>query len=91
MRAILAPLLLMTVAACDPVPDQVPDPADLRSRQEAACTAAIAAHVRRPALEVSSLWLSETEGVARVEARDGGRVHICEVNAAGQVLRYIHP
>lgn len=86
MRSIL---LLLPLAACaaEP-PGPAPDP---RARQEAACTAAIAAHIRRPAAEVTSRWLSEAGGIATVEARDGDRLHLCRVDGAGRVTGYSHP
>lgn len=82
-------LLLLPLAACaaeSPAP--VPD---LRARQESACTTAIAGHIRRPPAEVTSRWLSEAEGTATVEARDGNRLHLCRVDGSGRVTGYSHP
>jgi len=88
MRPILPPLALALLAACDGA--LAPDPA-LRSRQEAACRAVIAAHIGRSPGEVVAEWVSETAGVAQVAARDGNRLHICKVDDAGRVLGYTHP
>ena len=88
MRLALTPILLVPLAAC--VASEQPR-ADLRARQEAACAAVIAAHVGRPLGEVSSRWISEAGGVAQVEARDGNRLHICDVDTSGRVLGYSHP
>ena len=92
MRRILPLLTLAPLLACagPEVGAEAPG-ADPRVRQEAACTAAIAAHVGRPAAEVTSRWLSATDGVASVEARDGNRRHLCTVDAAGRVIGYSHP
>ncbi|MDS9468956.1 hypothetical protein RGQ15_15420 [Paracoccus sp. MBLB3053] len=88
MRAVLIPALPAMLAACTATQ---PSQDDLRPRQEAACTATIAAHVGRPSSEVTSRWLSETGGIAQIEARDGNRLHVCQVDASGRVLGYIHP
>ena len=80
-------LLLLPLSACVAAGPSGPDHAG----QEAACAAVIAAHVRRPVAEVQPRWLSEANGIARVETLDGSRRHICEVDAAGRVLGYIHP
>ena len=87
MRLLLA--LLPVLAACvaeGPAPE-----AELRARQEAACAVVIAEHVRRPVAEVSTRWLSSAAGVATVEARDGARIHHCQVDGAARVLGYTHP
>lgn len=89
MRPVLLLLPLAQLAACGEVAPVATD--DLRARQEAACTAAIAAHVARPPAEVASRWLSEANGVAEIEARDGDRLHLCQVDASGRVLGYSHP
>lgn len=83
---ILLPFVLLAGCAAPETPS-----ADLLSRQEAACTTSIAAHVGRPPAEVRSRWLSEVGGVARVEARDGDRLHICNVDGSGRVMGYTHP
>lgn len=88
MRRVLLLLPLAQLAACGEV---APAATDLRARQEAACTATIAAHVARPPAEVASRWLSETNGVAEIEARDGDRIHLCQVDGSGRVLSYSHP
>ncbi|MBW7922046.1 MAG: hypothetical protein H3C51_08105 [Rubellimicrobium sp.] len=82
----LSPLAL---AACA-LPEAVPDPA-LVARQEAACTAAIAQHVRRPESAVTARFLSEAGGIATVETLDGDRRHLCMVDAGGRVIDYRHP
>lgn len=87
MRFLLPILFLAQLSACV----EAESPAILRDRQEAACTAVIAAHVRRPASEVASRWLSETGGVAKVEAWDSDRRHICDVDSSAEVLGYSHP
>lgn len=84
--------VLSVAAAATAATDAASQPApDLRQMQQAACQATIAAHVGRPAAEVTTRWLAESAGIASVEARDGDRVHICTVDAAGRVLGYIHP
>lgn len=83
---ILAALALL--AACA---GEVPPADDLRARQVAACTSAIASHVGRPESEVSARWLSGSGGTARVETLHNGRRHLCDVDAAGRVLSYSHP
>ena len=87
MRMLLPILLLALLSACV----ETESPTILRDRQEAACTVVIAAHVRRPASEVASRWFSETGGVAKVEAWDCDRRHICDVDNSAHVLGYIHP
>lgn len=93
MRPVLLLLPLVQLAACaaEPAPVPAPTAPDLRARQEAACTATIAAHIRRPSAEVTSRWLSDAAGVATVEARDGNRLHLCQVDGSGRVLGYTHP
>jgi len=90
MRSILILSALALLAGCA---EQAAAPAadDLRARQEAACNATIAAHIRQPAAAVASRWLSETGGVAKVEAVDGNRRHLCDVDGRGRVLGYSHP
>ena len=102
----LLPLLALTLlAACAGTgPAAAPD---IRAVQEAACTAAIAAHVGRPAAEVTSRWIGDATGGsaaggraaggsaagggATVEAIDGNRRHLCQVDASGRVQGYSHP
>ena len=80
----------LALAACAeaPPPPAGPD----RAAQEAACAAAVAAHVGLPAEAVATVW-RETgpDGVAVFEARDGNRLHLCEVSVAGRVSRIEHP
>lgn len=87
MRMLLPILFLALLSACV----ETESPTILRDRQEAACTAVIAEHVRRPASEIASRWLSETGGVAKVEAWDSDRRHICNVDSSAEVLGYSHP
>lgn len=89
MGRALATLPLLVLAAC--VAEEPAAGATLRARQEAACAASIAAHVRRPLAEVTPRWLSAAGGIATVETRDGNRVHLCHVDASGRVLDYQHP
>lgn len=89
MRSILILSALALLAGC--AGQTAPAADDLRARQEAACTATIAAHIRQPAAAVASRWLSETGGVAKVEAVDGNRRHLCDVDGRGRVLGYSHP
>lgn len=91
MRPTLFLCALALLAGCAGAP-----PVDnLRAQQEAACSAAIAAHIGQPASAVESRWLSRTGGVARVEAIDTARQHrrqhLCDVDADGRVLGYSHP
>lgn len=88
MRQVLL-LLLPGLAGCVDVADG--DGGDPRALQEAACAAVIAAHVGRPESEVTARWIVATDGLAQVEARDGDRVHVCQVTASGQVVGYTHP
>ncbi|SIT81017.1 hypothetical protein [Pontibaca methylaminivorans] len=92
MRPALGIVLLVPLLACSGT-EPAGDPADdgLRARQEAACTAAITEHIRQPPEAITSRRVSETGGRAQVEARDGDRLHICDVDAAGTVLDYRHP
>ncbi len=83
--------ILLTPALLAACVDGAPSEADLRVRQEAACTSVIAAHIGRPQAEVATRWLSEAQGIAQVEAVDGTRRHVCDVDATGRVLRYTHP
>lgn len=84
---ITPPLLAMALlAAC-----AEPPAADIGAQQEAACIAAIAAHVRRPASEISARRISAAAGIALIETRDGDRLHLCRADAAGRVLGYDHP
>ena len=87
---LLSPLLLAACFAAAPGAGPAPAPA-LVAAQEEACTAAIAAHVRRPQSEVAARWLSSAGGIATVETLDGGRRHLCMVDAGGRVLDYQHP
>lgn len=90
MRRVAIPGMCALLAACVPAgaPDQ---PAASRAAQEAACTQVIAAHIRRPPEDVTSRWLSVTDGIADVEAIDGTRRHVCKVDATGRVIDYLHP
>ncbi|KGJ04597.1 hypothetical protein IT41_09570 [Paracoccus halophilus] len=83
-------LLPAALAACT-APVAVAPGGDLRARQEAACRAAIAAHVSRPEDQVAPRWLSDTQGVATVQTMDGARRHLCRVDASARVLGYSHP
>ena len=87
MRILPPILLLALLSACA----EAEPPAILHAQQEAACTAVIATHIRRPPNEIASRWLSETGGVSKVEAQDNGRRHICDVDSSAQVLGYSHP
>lgn len=93
MRNLLILPALALLAGCTEtaVTVTIPSAPDLRARQETACTLAIAQHIRQPPAAVTSRWLSDQGGVARVEAVDGGRRHICDVDAGGRVLGYSHP
>ncbi|MBD9529829.1 hypothetical protein [Paracoccus sp. PAR01] len=89
MRPALILLSCALLSACTEPAAAPPD--DLRARQEAACTATIAAHIHRPATEITARWISQTGGIAKVETRDGNRLHLCDVDASGRVLGYTHP
>ncbi|MRX49996.1 hypothetical protein GI374_05930 [Paracoccus sp. S-4012] len=86
MRIVL--LFPFTVAACTTA---APPADDLQARQEGACTAVIADHVGRPPSEIVSRVIATSDSGATVEARDGARLHLCTVDAAGRVLGYAHP
>lgn len=64
---------------------------DTVAAQEAACAAAIAAHVGKPASAVRARWLSIADGIATVEVVDGGRRHLCMVDSAARVRTWSHP
>ena len=88
MRTAIAMILFVPLLACS---ETTPTDDGLKARQEAACTAAIAEHIRQPPEAITSRRVSETGGRAQVEARDGDRLHICDVDAAGNLLDYRHP
>lgn len=89
MRAILA-LALAVSTGCTSATLQ--STAELRSNQEAICTATIMDHINhRPRGKVSARWASATNGRAVIEVRDGDRLHLCHIDAAGNVLGYEHP
>ena len=90
MRPLLPLFPLALLAAC--AEPRVAAAPDSRAAQEAACTAAIAAHVGRPASEITSRRIGDAaNGGATVEAVDGNRRHLCEVDASARVLGYSHP
>lgn len=92
MRPLLLMLPLILVPACSERAAQVAlADTDLRSRQQAACTATIAAHINRSIVDISARWLSEADGIASIEAVDGTRRHLCNVDANGRVVSYSHP
>lgn len=88
MRTAIAMILFVPLLACS---ETAPTDDGLKARQEAACKAAIADHIRRPAEVITTRWISETDGRAEIEARDDDRLHICDVDAAGNLLDYRHP
>lgn len=88
MRPVLMLLPLAALGACAPA---LPPAGDLQARQEASCIAAIAAHIGQPASMVRAAWLSESGGMAEVEAIDGSRRHLCRVDGSGRVVAYTHP
>ncbi len=53
---------------------------------EAACAATIAAHIRQPITTISARKVGEANGITTIETVDGGRRHLCTVDAAGRVL-----
>lgn len=82
-------LLALALAGCATPP---PPASSDRSGQEAACAAAVAAHVGRPVAEVSAAWTELTaEGTAVVTVTDDARVHTCEVGDDLAVRRILHP
>ncbi len=87
-----APLVLAAgvLAGCAAAVVTAPE-AD-RAAQARACDEAVALHVKRSPDAVATIW-RETgpASVAIFEARDGDRLHTCEVDAAGRVLRLDHP
>lgn len=89
MRRIAFVACASALASC--AAPQVPPGPD-RGAQEAACTAAVAAHVGLPPEAVATRWRETgASGVAIFEIRDGGRMHTCEADAGGRVLRILHP
>ncbi len=88
MRAAMISLFLIALAGCTGT--ATPDTA-LPARQEAICRDAIAAHIGRPAAEVTPRWLSRSGTIATIETIDGGRRHLCRVDDQGRLLGYTHP
>jgi hypothetical protein len=89
--AMRRPLVLCLLAGCAAPVGTAPPEAD-RSRQEAACARVVADHVGKPVAAVEATWRGPGgDGTTTVEARDGGRLHTCAVDAAGRVLRIDHP
>lgn len=86
---LVVPLALMT--ACTQAAAPASAGADLRSQQQAACTATVATHLNKSILDITARWLSEADGIASVEAIDGNRRHLCNVDANGRVVSYSHP
>ena len=81
-----AALPTLTLAACTAASEPG---AALHAEQEATCTAVIAAHVNRPVSALTARWLdTDPQGGSRVAVRDGGRRHICEIDANGQLRGY---
>lgn len=90
MGAFRAIVACCAVAACAEAPATAPGPD--RAAQETACDRAVAAHVGlAPDAVATALREARANGIAVFEARDGGRMHLCEVDAAGRVLRLDHP
>jgi len=90
MGAFRAIVACVALAACAEAPATAPGPD--RAAQEAACDAVVAAHVGLAPDAVATAWRETgTDGIAVFEARDGSRLHLCEVDAAGRVLRLDHP
>lgn len=86
---LLLPLALVT--ACTQAAAPASSGTDLRSQQQAACTATVATHLNKSILDITARWLSEADGIASVEAIDGNRRHLCNVDANGRVVSYSHP
>jgi hypothetical protein len=95
MRRWLA-LLATLVAGCAAEPVATADPADAAL---AACRAAVARHVGKPAEAVTaSLAATAPDGTATVNVTDTGagagggeRLHTCEVDPSGRVRAILHP
>jgi len=84
--------LAAALAGCAAAPQRSGEAQGDPAAQEAACLGAVAAHVGRPEAEVSVAVRETTpEGVSVYEARDGTRLHLCEVDARARVLRLLHP
>lgn len=93
MRIILFLFLLplaFILGACEEAASPAASADERRSRQEAACTATIATHLNHSIIGITSRWLSETNGIASVEAIDGNRRHLCNVDMTGRVISYSH-
>jgi hypothetical protein len=86
-------LIALALAGCAAQPEAGAD----RSRLVAACAMAVAAHVGKTMDAVTAEWTGTTPaGIGLVTVSDaagagGERVHTCEVDGAGQVLRLDHP
>lgn len=91
MRHALSKFSLLCLAGCGAGSGAEPAISELRARQEAACVAAIAVHIRQPETVLTSRFLSETNGIAIVETLDNGRRHLCNVSADARVIEYSHP
>ncbi|MBC9246390.1 hypothetical protein H4P12_06620 [Paracoccus sp. 11-3] len=85
----LLPLVLLT--ACTQAAAPASSDVDIRSQQQAACTATVATHLNKSIVDITARWLSEADGIANVEAIDGDRRHLCNVDATGRVVSYSHP
>lgn len=85
------PMLVALLGGCATSP-AAPPPAAL----EGACVAAVAAHVARPAAEVTARPAGQTAGgLTLIEVTDAGqggdRTHVCEVEEGGRVRALRHP
>jgi hypothetical protein len=87
-------LVMLALAGCAPQPETAE--AD-RSGLVSACAAAVAAHVGKGTDAVTAEWTGTTpEGMGLVTVTDaqgagGERVHTCQVDGTGRVLRIDHP
>ncbi len=81
-------VVCLALAACAEAPPAGPDAA----AQATACGRATAGHVGLPAAALVVGGRAErADGAAVIEVRDGDRLHLCTVDAAGRVLRLDHP
>ncbi len=86
--ALFLPILL---AACASTSPDTATP-DLRDAQAAACTAATASHIARPASVITTAYAGGTAtGLAIFTLQDDARIHTCEVDADLTIHAIRHP
>lgn len=94
--AVLLGCLSASACATTPAPGPAqPLPEATKQLMEAACGAAVAAHIGAPPSQVLPVWSGATpddRGLVTVGDKVGGsqRIHFCEVSERGQVYAIRH-